>query len=76
MKKRWECSIGGITFLAKLAYSTVYLNTFSETTRPIELTFHIETPYVKGSKFIANGNGNMTKMAVRASDRQKLKIGF
>ena len=23
MKKRWECSIGEITFLAKIAYSTI-----------------------------------------------------
>ena len=25
VKKRWECSIGEITFLAKLAYSTIFL---------------------------------------------------
>ena len=26
VKKRWECSIGEITFLAKLAYSTIFIS--------------------------------------------------
>ena len=42
-----------------------YIKTvFSETTWPIELKGHMETPQVERSKFIANIiNGHMTKMA-------------
>ena len=35
----------------------------SETSRPIELKFHIETPQVERCIFITNFNGHMTKMA-------------
>ena len=30
---------------------------------PVELKFHMENPYVEGSKFVPNVNGHMTKMA-------------
>ena len=36
---------------------------FSETTWPIELKFHMETPYVRLAKMYANCFGHMTKMA-------------
>ena len=35
----------------------------SETTGPIELKFHMETPYDGGTKVCSNGPGHMTKMA-------------
>ena len=39
------------------------LNTiFSETTWPIELKFHLETPKVEWSKFEPNVNVHITKM--------------
>ena len=48
---------------AKVAHST-YLNiVFSETTRPIELKFHMTTPYNWFVKIDTNCNGHMTKMA-------------
>ena len=48
---------------AKVAHST-YLNiVFSETTRPIELKFHMTTPYNWFVKIDTNCNGPMTKMA-------------
>ena len=37
MKKRWECSIGEITFLAKLAYSTILVG-FHPATRSVQST--------------------------------------
>ena len=35
MKKRWECSIGAITYLAKLAYSTTTTTTTTTSTTTI-----------------------------------------
>ena len=35
----------------------------SETTRPIELKFHMKTPYDRLGKIYSNGTGHMTKMA-------------
>ena len=35
----------------------------SETTEPIKLKFHMETPYDGGTKVCSNGPGHMTKMA-------------
>ena len=47
----------------KVTHST-YLNiVFSETTRPIELKFHITTPYDWLVKIRTNCNGHMTQMA-------------
>ena len=36
---------------------------FSETIGPIELKFHMKTPYNKLAKIYANSSGHMTKMA-------------
>ena len=50
---------------AKVAHST-YLNihvVFPETIRPIELKFHMTTPYDWLVKMCANCYGHMTKMA-------------
>ena len=54
-------------FLAKVAYIGV-LSTHSnivssETTRPIELKFHMKTPYDRLAKIYTNYTGHMTKMA-------------
>ena len=38
-------------------------STFSKTIGPIELKFHIKTPYNKLAKIYANWFGHMTKMA-------------
>ena len=41
-----------------------YINIiFSETSRPIELNFHLKTPYDKLAKFCTNSFDHMTKMA-------------
>ena len=37
-------------------------NIISETTGPIKLKFHVETPYDAGTKICSNGPGHMTKM--------------
>ena len=54
-------------FSAKVAHIRVpstHLNiVFSETTRPIELKFHINTPYDRFVKIYTNCTGHMTKMA-------------
>ena len=42
---------------------STFSNIFSETTGPIELKFHMETPYDAGTKVCSNGLGHMTKMA-------------
>ena len=45
---------------------TTFSNTFSpETTGPIELKFHMETPEDAGTKVCSNGPGYMTKMAAK-----------
>ena len=53
---------------AKVVYIgvlSIYQNiVFTETTKSIELKFHMETDYVEGSKFVTNVNGHMTNMAV------------
>ena len=36
---------------------------FSQTTRPIELKFHVKTPYAKFAKISTKYFGHMTKMA-------------
>ena len=54
-------------FSAKVAHigvpSTYYNKVFSRTTRPIELKFHMKTPYVRLAKICTNCTGHMTKMA-------------
>ena len=43
---------------------STFSNIFSpETTGPIKLKFHMETPKVAGTKVCSNGPGHMTKMA-------------
>ena len=49
----------------------------SETTGPIELKFHIETPKDGGKKVCSNGLGHMTKMAAMPIyGKNPLKIFF
>ena len=53
-------------FSAKVAHigvpSTHYNTFFSETTWPIELKFHMKTPYDRLAKLYTNCTGLMTKM--------------
>ena len=50
--------------VAHIGVSLMYLNiVFSETTRPIELKFHMTTPYDWLTKICTNCYGHMTKMA-------------
>ena len=45
---------------------STYLNiVFSETTRPMEIKFHMTTPYDWLAKFYTNFYGHMTKMATK-----------
>ena len=43
--------------------SDILQHCFSETIRPIELIFHMKTPYKKLSKIYTNYIGHMAKMA-------------
>ena len=50
--------------VAHIGVPSTYLNiVFSETTRPIELKFHMTTPYDWLAKICTNCFGHMTKMA-------------
>ena len=55
-----------LNFPAKVAQIGVPLThkniVSSETTRPIELNFHMTTPYDRVAKICINCTGNMTKM--------------
>ena len=52
------------TKVAHIGVPLTYLNiVFSETTRPIELIFHMTTPYEWLAKICTNCYGHMTKMA-------------
>ena len=42
-------------------HPSTFSNIFSETTEPIELNFHLETPFDGGIKVCSNGPGHMTK---------------
>ena len=58
---------------------SVCLSTFSnifssETTGPIKLKFHMETPEDAGTKVCSNGPGHMTKMPIYG--KKPLKIFF
>ena len=49
---------------AHIGVPSTYLNiVFSETTKPIELKFHMATPYNWLAKICSNCYGHMTKMA-------------
>ena len=54
---------------AKVAHirvpSTYFHIVFSETTRPIEIKFHLMTPYDWLAKICTNCYGHMTKMATK-----------
>ena len=56
-----------INFSAKVAHigilSIHYNIVSSKTTRPIELKFHMTTPYDRLAKIYTNCTGHMTKMA-------------
>ena len=56
-------------FSAKVAHIGVlstYLNIVSsETTRPIELKFHVKTPYDRLAKICTNCTSHMNKMATK-----------
>ena len=49
--------------LAFVVRLSTFSNISSETTKPIELKFHMETPYDLGTKVYSNGPGYMTKTA-------------
>ena len=57
------------SFSAKVAYivvQSIYLNfVFSQTIGPIELKFHVKTPYDKIAKIYSKHLGHMTKMATK-----------
>ena len=49
---------------ADIGVPSIYYNiVFAETIGPIELKFHMKTPYNKLAKIYANFYGHMTKMA-------------
>ena len=58
---RWAIS-KAMTPPSVLCPST-FSNVFSETTGPIEIKFHMETPLDGGTKVCLSGPGPMTKMA-------------
>ena len=50
---------------------------FSQTIRPIELKFHVKTPYDKLAKMYEKNFGHMTKMAAKPIyGKHTLKIFF
>ena len=52
--------------IAHIRVPSTYLNiVFSETTRPIEIKFHMTTPYNWLAKICTNCYGHMTKMATK-----------
>ena len=69
------------TLLAKVAHivvPSIYLNiVFSQTIGPIELKFHVKTPYDKLAKIYTKYFGHMTKMATKLIyGKNLLKIFF
>ena len=56
---------------------STFSNISSETTGPIKLKFHMETPKDPGTKVCSNGPGHMTKMAAMPIyGKNPLKIFF
>ena len=50
---------------AHIGVPSIYLNiVFAETAWPIELKFHMETPYERLAKVYANCFGHMTRMTI------------
>ena len=73
----------GLTFdlsawVAHIGVPSIYYNiVFSQTVGPIELKFHVKTPYDKLAKINAKYFGHMTKMAATPIYGKKhLKIFF
>ena len=64
--------------VAHIGVPSTYKNIFfSETTRPIELKFHVKTPYDNLAKIYAKYFGHMTKMAATPIyGKNPLKIFF
>ena len=53
---------------------STFSNIFSsETTGPIEAKFHLEPPWVGGTKVYSNGPGHVTKMAAMPIYDKNLK---
>ena len=69
---RFQRSRLTINFSAKAAHirvlSTHYNIVSSETTKPIELIFHMKTPYDRLAKIYTSCTGHMTKMATMPID--------
>ena len=56
---------------------SIFSNIFSpETTGPIEVKFHVEPPWDRGTNVCSNGPGHMTKMAAMPIYGKNLKIFF
>ena len=74
--------MGELIVYQSLRRLSVHLSTFSnifssETTGPIKLKFHMETPLGAGIKVCSNGPGHMTKMAATPIyGKNPLKIFF
>ena len=64
--------------VAHIVVPSIYLNiVFSQTLGPIELKFHVKTPYVMLVKICINYFGHMTKMAATPIyGKNPLKIFF
>ena len=64
--------------VAHIVVPSIYINiVFSQTIGPIELKFHVKTPYDKLAKKYTNYFGHMTKMAVTPIyGKNLLKIFF
>ena len=49
---------------------------FSETIRPIELKFHMKSPYDRLANIYTNSSGHVTKIATMPINGKTLKISF
>ena len=64
--------------VAHILVPSIYVNiVFSQTVGPIELKFHVKTPYDKSAKIYTKHFGHMTKMAATPIyGKNLLKIFF
>ena len=71
-------SLRGPSIRPSVVRPSTFSNIFSsETTGPIKLKFHMETPRDVGTKVCSNGPGHMTKMAATPIyGKNPLKIFF
>ena len=59
--------------VAHIVVPSTYIKMFfSETTRPIELRFHMTTPYDWLAEIYTNCDGHMTIMAIKIGEFQRL----